>query len=179
MKIAIISDSAPPLSMGGVSSSHYMLHTFLRSQGFDSHMVTFSDAKNTSNEDSRILRSQKTPLITKGLKALIKTFFLLSDRQKVACQTSLILENIQGYYQATKVLRRLSPDLIFAPDYCAPLMFLKSKKGAKLVEIEHHNPSRFADTLLYQRKTHPLDIKRGGPLVRTGNSGSLACLFPH
>ena len=159
MKIVIISDSAPPLSMGGVSSSHYMLHTFLLSHGFDSHIVTFCDAKNNSNADPRILRSQKTPLITKVLKAVIKAFFLLSDRQKVACQTSLILENIQGYYQAAKALRRLSPDLIFAPDYCAPLMFLKGKKGAKLVEIEHHNPSRFADTLLYQRKTHTLDIK--------------------
>lgn len=24
-----------------------------------------------------------------------------------------------------------------------------------------------------------LNVNRGGPLVRTGNSGSLACLFPH
>lgn len=158
MKIVIVSDSAPPLSMGGVSSSHYMLHSFLRSQGVDSYMVTFCDAKNKSNADPRILRSQKTPLITKILKAIIKIFFLLIDRQKVACQTSLILENIQGYYQAAKALRRLSPDLIFAPDYCAPFLFLKGKKGAKLVEIEHHNPSRFADSLLYQRKTHSLDI---------------------
>ena len=162
MKIAIIADSAPPLSMGGVSSSHYMLHSFLRSQGFDSYMITFCDAKNKSNSDPSILRSQKSPLLTKALKAVVKLFFLLADRQKIACQTSLILENTQGYYQAAKMLRNLSPDLIFAPDYCAPFAFLKGKKGAKLVEIEHHNPSRFANTLLYQRQTHSLDIKMAG-----------------
>ena len=159
MKIAIISDSAPPLSMGGVSSSHYMLHSFLRSQGFDSYMVTFCDAKNKCNADPSILRSQKSPLFTKAIKAVVKTFFLLADRHKVACQASLILENIQGYYQAAKVLRNISPDLIFAPDYCAPFAFLGGKKGARLVEIEHHNPSRFANSLLYQRQTQPLDIK--------------------
>jgi len=169
MKIAILSDSAPPLSMGGVSSAHYMLCSFLRELGHDAHIFTFHDPRGGVPNDPKYLhRSYNFLFIEKMIKAISKAYFFFKDHRKMACQTSYILGNLIGCAQVFYKLRVFAPQIIISPDYCAPLAFMDLPKNLHVIEIAHHNPERFADPLHYGVGISRQDIEIALALQRKG-----------
>jgi glycosyltransferase involved in cell wall biosynthesis len=169
MKIAILSDSAPPLSMGGVSSAHYMLCLFLRELGHDAHIFTFHDSQGGLPDDpGYIHRSCNNSFVEKIIKAVCRAYFYIRDRRKMACQTSYILGNIMGCIQVYYKLRVFAPQIIISPDYCAPLAFMHLPKNLHVIEIAHHNPERFIETLHYGVVVSKRDIETALALQRKG-----------
>lgn len=169
MKIAILADSAPPLSMGGVSSAHYMLCLFLQKLGHDAQLFTFHDASgNLADDPDYIHRSSNYPFVEKVIKAFCKAYFLVRDSRKLACQTSYIMGNLWGCLQVNRKVRKFAPQVVIAPDYCAPLAFMHMHKNTYVIEIEHHNPKRFTNPLHYGVSVSQRDITAALALQRKG-----------
>lgn len=149
MKIAVVAGSAPPLSRGGVASSHFNLFRFLRSQGHDVRMFTHEDTGAVGDDDADIIRSRPLAPVRSLIRGAMAAWFRLRDPGTSAYQLSDLIEWTSAAPALRAKVSAFAPETIIVPDRGLPLLWLDVKPGCRIITVEHHNPARFADPLLH------------------------------
>ena len=141
LKIAIISPSAPPLSLGGIQASHYNLYKAFKEQGYNVVMFTHGDHgyKNHLPEDG-IKRFGTPILFLKLINFFVPRLFRFHG---IAFQVKDVILSQIGSYRLTSALKKYEPDIIIVPDQGSPLLSIRKPKRTRVIFVSHHNPLRF------------------------------------
>jgi len=153
MKIAIITETFPPIGASGISSAHYNLFRLFKGNGHHVKAFTFTD--NTSNikllpDDPDVfhygisskLRRRIQLLVSKVYKYQRKLFYK-TDTYLPAYQLIDIVTSNLASRKINKELSKFSPDVVILPDHGVPGFSIRKIKGARYIHISHHNPIRF------------------------------------
>ena len=147
-KIAIVSSSCPPVSAGGVSSSHYNLYRALTQKGFQVRIYTFNDYKVALNEKD-VTRGGIPPGVVKVLRRLIGLYFRAVDSSRIAYDFGDIAVSAWPCMMLNSAIRDFQPDVLILPDHGCPGLFIAKPKGCRTILISHHNPVRFLNNPLW------------------------------
>lgn len=158
-KIAIISQSCPPLGGGGVDSAHYNLCLALHNLGYPIAFFTIADTgKNCSVDPPFVHRFCLPNILKKIIILLCKIYFRIVAPRKVQYQVQDILLCQWGSLLARFSLKRFNPDILIIPDRGCPGFSIRKIGREKTVLICHHNPARFSSPLLFGREVSQTDI---------------------
>lgn len=159
MRIAIVTETFPPIGASGISSAHYNLFRLFKENGHHVKAFTFSD--NTRSKDllpddpdvfhygiSAKLRQRIQLLISKIYKYQRKLFHK-TDTHLPAYQLIDIVTSNLASRKINKELNNFSPDIVILPDHGVPGFSIKKIKGARYIHISHHNPIRFINNPFY------------------------------
>lgn len=149
MKIAVIAGSAPPLSQGGVASAHYNLFRFLREEGFTTKLFTHEDRNVPDGDDPDILRALPIRGVATAMRQATALWFRLTEPGTAAYQLNDVLEWTSAVPALRSNVRAFAPDVIVVPDRGLPLLWLDVPSGCRVIQVEHHNPARFASPLVH------------------------------
>lgn len=141
-KIAIVSDSCPPHSGGGIASAHYNLYRVLKKRGYEVRIFTFYD-RPAGEPESDIFRHGTPKLLIRLLQQISHLFFSLTESGKNAYQTVDIFASAIGAMRMNASIQRYKPDIILLSDQGAPGLFVTKPRNAKICLVSHHNPMRF------------------------------------
>ena len=147
-KIAIVSSSCPPVSVGGVSSAHYNLYRALIKKGFQVRIYTFGDYRVASNEKD-ITRVGMPPSVVKILRRLIELYFRIVDPSKIAYDFADVAVSAWPCMMLNAAIREFQPDVLILPDHGCPGLFITKPKGCQTILVSHHNPMRFLNNPLW------------------------------
>ncbi|MEP6957179.1 MAG: glycosyltransferase family 4 protein [Nitrospirota bacterium] len=147
-KIAIVSSSYPPVSAGGVASSHYHLSCALAKKGFQVRIYTFDDYKVALNEE-HITRVGIPPGVVKVLRRLIGLYFRIVDSSRIAYDFADVAVSAWPSMRLNSAIRDFQPDVLILPDHGCPGLFIAKPKGCRTILISHHNPMRFLNNPLW------------------------------
>ncbi|NME52722.1 glycosyltransferase family 4 protein [Desulfovibrio piger] len=160
-KIAIISQSCPPLGGGGVDSSHYNLCLVLHNLGYPVAFFTIADSKKSCPEDLLFVHRFCVPYILKKIIILLcKIYFRILSPKKMQYQVQDILLCQWGSLLARFSLKKFNPDILVIPDRGCPGLSIRKIRHEKTVLICHHNPARFTSPLLFDREISQADIRQ-------------------
>lgn len=160
-KIAIISQSCPPLGGGGVDSSHYNLCLALHNLGYPVAFFTVADSKKSYPEDLPFVHRFCVPYILKKIIILLcKIYFRILSPKKMQYQVQDILLCQWGAIFAKLALKKFNPDILVIPDRGCPGLSIRKIRHEKTVLICHHNPARFTSPLLFDREISQADIRQ-------------------
>lgn len=160
-KIAIISQSCPPLGGGGVDSSHYNLCLALHNLGYPVAFFTIADSKKSCPEDLPFVHRFCVPYILKKIIILLcKIYFRILSPKKMQYQVQDILLCQWGSLLARFSLKKFNPDILVIPDRGCPGLSIRKIRHEKTVLICHHNPARFTSPLLFDREISQADIRQ-------------------
>lgn len=154
-KVAIISNTFPPLSGGGgVASSHYNLYRQLQMNGFEVKVFTFDDS--FVNCDKKPLLSQdiiRFGLTKKEIKSLnLINYFRRKVDQWILKKSADDHLKFQYYLlQKTEIvvkkinplLIQYNPEIVFLPSNGVPVSKLVKIPNARYFHICHHNPMQY------------------------------------
>ena len=143
-RIAVVAFSAPPYSSGGVASAHYNLHRALLAENFESRMFTFGDDKKVQNQDD-IIRSGSSKWWIDSLRFILSFLFKILQAGKTAYQLFDIVSSIPGAIKMNRKMAEFDPHIVILSDHGAPGLFVRRKKGRKIILVSHHNPARFLE----------------------------------
>ncbi len=147
-RIAVIADTAPPTSGGGVGVAHYNLVRALRKQGYPAELFLFFDlgkkVKHEGELAGAVHRFGPNQRLLKILRILNGWLFGLLTRAKAAWNVVDIFSSWPGVHSLRKALAEYDPDFIILPDHGAPALWLQAPKRAQFILIAHHNPLRLA-----------------------------------
>lgn len=141
-RIAIVAFSAPPHSAGGVASAHFNLFKALRRNNYAVRLFTFGDAAD-AQEGEDIVRSDSPNWWRVLARFILKWLFKLLRAGKRAYQLFDIIAALPGALQMNRKIKQFQPEIVILSDHGAPGLFLKKRKGSKVVLVSHHNPARF------------------------------------
>jgi glycosyltransferase involved in cell wall biosynthesis len=147
-KIAIVSSSCPPVSAGGVASSHYHLYRALTQKGFHVRLYTFEDYKVALNEKD-VTRVGMPPGLVKVLRRLIGWYFRIVDPSRIAYHFADVAVSAWPCMMLSSAIRDFQPDVLILPDHGCPGLFIAKPKGCRTILISHHNPVRFLNNPLW------------------------------
>jgi glycosyltransferase involved in cell wall biosynthesis len=147
-KIAIVSSSCPPLSAGGVASSHYHLYRALTQKGFQVRLYTFEDYQVALNENG-VTRMGMSPGLVNGLRRLIGWYFRIVDPSKIVYHFADVAVSAWPCMRLNSAIRDFQPDVLILPDHGCPGLFIAKPKGCRTILISHHNPARFLNNPLW------------------------------
>ena len=153
MKIAIITETFPPIGVSGVASAHYNLFRLFKENKYNVKVFTFNDDADSIKsfpDDPDVfhfgisakMRQHIRVLISKMYKYQRKIFFK-TDTYLLAYQLNDIVISNLGSRKINKNLKKFHPDIVIVPDHGVPGFSIKKVKGAIYVHISHHNPIRF------------------------------------
>jgi glycosyltransferase involved in cell wall biosynthesis len=148
-RIAIISDTAPPTSEGGIGSAHYNLFRALRGKGLNVELFLFYDKGNSGTEkhpDKTIHRFGPPQRMRKYLLILNRWVFSIISPGKIAWNTGDVFASGLGVRRMNPALKAFDPQIIIVPDHGAPALWLYKPYRAKICLIAHHNPMRFVQS---------------------------------
>lgn len=148
MKVAVIAGSAPPLSQGGVASAHYNLFRFLRANGFDARLFTHEDRSVPPDDEPEIIRALPMRGVAAATRQATALWFRLTDPGTAAYQLNDVLEWTSAAPALRSNVSRFRPDVMIVPDRGAPLLWLDVPAHCRVIQVEHHNPSRFSSPLM-------------------------------
>jgi glycosyltransferase involved in cell wall biosynthesis len=144
LRVAILLPSFPPHGGGGVQSSHFNLGRALSSHGAAVEYFTYEDGFLTSEEHG-VHRGGLPDIVKRLLRAAISLGFKLLRLSGIAYQFADALGGALSGLLLVRRVRRFRPDIVIAPDHCAPTAFWPSLLPARIVFISHHNSARFLD----------------------------------
>lgn len=147
-KIAIVSSSCPPVSVGGVASAHYHLYRALRQKGFHVRLYTFDDYQVALSETD-VTRVGMPPSLVTGLRRLIGWYFRIVDPSKIAYHFADVAVSAWPCMRLNSAIREFQPDVLILPDHGCPGLFIAKPKGCRTILISHHNPARFLSNPLW------------------------------
>ena len=147
-KIAIVSSSCPPVSSGGVASSHYHLYRALTQQGFQVRLYTFEDYKAALTEND-VTRVGISPKLVNGLRRLIGWYFRIVDPSKINYHFADVVVSAWPCMMLNSAIRNFQPDVLILPDHGCPGLCIAKPKGCRIILISHHNPVRFLNNPLW------------------------------
>lgn len=153
LRIAIISDTAPPTSEGGVGTAHYNLFRALQEKGLDVELFLFFSRSLDSSMpndviERKIHRYGPPPRLHKLLLHINKLIFAVLSPGKVAWNTVDILASGLGVRRMNSALKIFGADITIIPDHGAPGLWIYQRKETPLYLIAHHNPKRLSEPLL-------------------------------
>ncbi|HLZ33037.1 MAG TPA: glycosyltransferase family 4 protein [Nitrospira sp.] len=146
-KVAIVSSSCPPVSAGGVSTSHYHLYRALTQKGFQVRIYTFEDYKVALNEKD-VTRVGIPPGVCNVLRRLIGLYFRIVDPSRIAYDFADVAVSAWPCMMLNSAIREFQPDVLILPDHGCPGLFIAKPRGCRTVLISHHNPIRFLNNPL-------------------------------
>ena len=152
-RIAILSDSFPPLPCGGIASAHFNLYKMLKSNGYEVRVYTYLDGgKNIESigNEPDIFRFGATGFEQSMLNIYLKIkrkidkwiFQIIPDKGLAYQQRIVKLSNL-GSKKINRHLKKFNSDIVFIPDFGVPGLSLNKLPGAVFVMITHHNPIRY------------------------------------
>jgi glycosyltransferase involved in cell wall biosynthesis len=147
-KIAIVSSSCPPVSAGGVASSHYHLYRALKRKGFHVRIYTFEDYRVALHE-ADVTRVGISPGVVKVLRRLLGLYFRIVDSSKIAYDFADVAVSAWPCMMLNSAIRNFDPDVLILPDHGCPGLFIAKPKGCRTILISHHNPVRFLNNPLW------------------------------
>ncbi|RPH82020.1 MAG: glycosyltransferase [Nitrospiraceae bacterium] len=147
-KIAIVSSSCPPISAGGVASSHYHLYRALKKKGFHARLFTFEDYKVALNEKD-VTRVGMSPGLVKGLRRMIGWYFRIIDPSRITYHFADVAVSAWPCMILNSAIKNFHPDVLILPDHGCPGLFIAKLKGCRTILISHHNPVRFLNNPLW------------------------------
>jgi glycosyltransferase involved in cell wall biosynthesis len=147
-KIAIVSSSCPPVSAGGVASSHYHLYRALTQKGFQVRLYTFEDYKVALTETD-VTRVGMPPSLVKELRRVIGWYFRIVDPQRITYHFADVAVSAWPCVMLNSAIRDFQPDVLILPDHGCPGLFIAKPKGCRIILISHHNPVRFLNNPLW------------------------------
>lgn len=160
-KIAIISQSCPPLGGGGVDSSHYNLCLALYNLGYPVAFFTIADSKKSCPKDPQFVHRYCLPYIFRKIITLLcKIYFKILSPKKMQYQVQDILLCQWGALFAKLALKKFDPDILVIPDRGCPGLSIRKIRHEKTVLICHHNPARFTSPLLFDQELSQADIRQ-------------------
>lgn len=153
LRIAIISDTAPPASEGGIGTAHYNLFRSLQEIGFETELFLFFDRGQdvpspTVLIDKKIHRYGPPKGIHKLLLLMNKLIFSILSPGEIAWNTVDILASGLGVRRMNVALKKFEPDITIIPDHGAPGLWVCQRKATPLCLIAHHNPKRLSEPVL-------------------------------
>lgn len=148
-KIAVISNTFPPFSGGGVATAQYNFFLKLKEAGFVVKGFTFYDHGKIKLKEKDIIRCGSPKTIFRTINSFTKLYF--SKKQKKNCagsneyawQYNFSINSAIGCWKINNELKKFKPDIIIIPDLGTPNYFLKPLKNSKIILISHHNAMRF------------------------------------
>ena len=173
-RIAVISNTFPPFSGGGVATAQYNIFKKLQEEGFEVKGFTFYDHGKIKIKEENIVRCGSGKLIFRTITTLTKAYF--NKKQKKDCATSqeyawqwnFTLNSAIGCWKINRELRKFKPDVIILPDLGTPNYYIKKpSKECKVVMISHHNAMRFINNPLIDKHSE-LDAKLVNNLENKG-----------
>jgi glycosyltransferase involved in cell wall biosynthesis len=173
-KIAVISNTFPPFSGGGVATAQYNLFKKLLEAGYEVRGYTFYDHGKIKVKEENIIRCGVPKLVFRTITMLTKAYF--SRKQKKDCATSheyawqwnFTLNSAIGCRIINRKLQKFQPDIIILPDLGTPNYYIKKpNKDCKMVMISHHNAMRFINNPLIDKHSE-LDAKLVNDLENKG-----------
>lgn len=142
-KIAVISNTFPPFSGGGVATAQYNLFLKLKEAGFEVKGFTFYDHGKIKLKEKDIIRCGAEKTIHRLINTFTKKYFAKKSKGKLCWQYNFVLNSAIGCWKLNSELKKFAPDIIIAPDLGSPTYYLKKPKNCKVIFISHHNPQRF------------------------------------
>jgi glycosyltransferase involved in cell wall biosynthesis len=147
-KVAILSPSAPPISVGGIATSHYALYLGLKSRGIPTRFYTFADFganRFQTDSDPDLFRAGRPLLFAKGIQFFGKLWFLLRERSTRfrIYQTGDVWKARAGARRIAKRMRDWKPDIVVFPDQASPACWLEKLPGQRWIQVSHHQALRF------------------------------------
>lgn len=152
-KIAILTNSFPPIPGGGIESANYNLYRMLIENGYDVRVYTYLDHKLDKNyveSDPRIYRfgASKFKLSIDSYWSIVKRKFDKWIFRKdlfsgLAYQYGLVKLSNYALPAINKELKKFQPKIVILPDFGAPGYSLIKLPGTKYIHVSHHNPIRF------------------------------------
>jgi len=182
-KIAVISNTFPPFSGGGVATAQFNLFKKLQEKGCEVKGFTFYDHGKIKLKEENIIRCGSPKLIFRTINTLTKNYFAKS--QKKNCETSIeyawqwnfTLNSAIGCWKINRELKKFKPDVIILPDLGTSNYYIKKPhKDCKIVMISHHNALRFINNPLIDKHSE-LDAKLVNNLENKGmkNTDKVIC----
>ena len=147
-RIAIVSSSCPPVSAGGVASSHYNLYRALTQKGYQVRIYTFRDY-NVALQEKDVTRAGMPPGVVKVLRRLIGFYFRFVDPARIAYDFADVVVSAWPCLRLNSAIRDFQPDVLILPDHGCPGLFIAKPKGCRTILISHHNPVRFLNNPLW------------------------------
>lgn len=158
-KIAIVAPNAPPFSTGGVGSAHYNLFLALQARNFDVTFFTFADRPTSlPNDPPNMVRYRSPMRIRRAISAMLRCLWRVVDKGKSPFQLNAHLANAWGALVLRRRLKKFSPDILILPDRSCPGFFIGKLASCKMIQISHHNPSRFSSPLIFGVELSQRDI---------------------
>ena len=153
MRIAIITETFPPIGVSGVSSAHYNLFRLFKENGHHVKAFTFCDNPGSIKQlpddpdvfhygISSKLRRRIQLLVSKVYKYQRKLFYK-TDTYLPAYQLIDIVASNLASRKINRELSKFNPAVVILPDHGVPGFSIKKIKGARYIHISHHNPIRF------------------------------------
>lgn len=176
-KIAVLSNTFPPFSGGGISTAQYNLFNKLKEKGFEVKGFTFYDHGKSNLQEKDIIRYGSPKFIFRVINSLTKNYF--SKPSKKDCATSneyawqwnFTLNSAIGCWKINKQLKKFNPDIIIMPDLGTPNYYIKKPdKKCRSIMISHHNAMRFLKNPLIDKHSE-LDAKFVNDLENKGLKG--------
>ncbi|MBX3047973.1 MAG: glycosyltransferase family 4 protein [Anaerolineales bacterium] len=148
-RIAVISDTAPPTSGGGVGVAHYNLVRALHREGYPVQLFLFFDGGDLIEDEGELTglvhRFGTSKRLLKLLRIANGRLFGRLSPGRAAWNVVDIFGTWPGMLKVNKALAKFAPDVIVIPDHGAPALWLRKPKNAEVILIAHHNPMRLAD----------------------------------
>lgn len=157
-KVAVISNTFPPFSGGGVATAQFNLFKKLQERGFEVKGFTFYDHGRIKLKEKNIIRCGSPKFIFRTITTLTKNYFAKS--QKNNCETSteyawqwnFTLNSAIGCRKINQELKKFKPDVIILPDLGTSNYYIKKPhKDCKIIMISHHNAIRFINNPLIDK----------------------------
>ena len=147
-KVAIVSSSCPPVSAGGVASSHYHLYRTLTQKGFHVRLYTFEDYK-VALAEKDVTRVGMSPGLVSTLRRLIGWYFRIVDPSRITYHFADVAVSAWPCMMLNSAIRDFQPDVLILPDHGCPGLFIAKPKGCRTILISHHNPMRFLNNPIW------------------------------
>ncbi|HSA06004.1 MAG TPA: glycosyltransferase [Candidatus Gastranaerophilales bacterium] len=182
-KIAVISNTFPPYSGGGVATAQYNILKKFQEAGFEVKGFTFYDHGKIKLKEQNIVRCGSPKLIFRTINTLTKNYFAKSSKKdcatsnEYAWQWNFTVNSAIGCWKINRELKKFMPDIIIMPDLGTPNYYInKPHENCKIVMISHHNAMRFINNPLIDKHS-VLDAKLVNNLENKGmkNIDSVIC----
>ena len=115
-KVAIVSSSCPPVSAGGVASSHYHLYRTLTQKGFHVRLYTFEDYK-VALAEKDVTRVGMSPGLVSTLRRLIGWYFRIVDPSRITYHFADVAVSAWPCMMLNSAIRDFQPDVLILPDH--------------------------------------------------------------
>lgn len=136
-RIAIVSNTYPPASIGGIGAAHLNLYHALERRGYEVSLFAYGELDATADK-TLPFKCGLPPLTWRFVR---KSIFLIT-RKRLPVFSGHLTDAISGLFLWPKILL-CNPDIIVVPDHGPVSALIPRFPRTKTVFISHHNSARW------------------------------------